>query len=196
MKASKKDSELKLSDHGEEHRLTKIGAALTIISTIVGGGIVGLPYAFYYTGLAMGIGFILVMAIQTVLSVELYLAAKDFLPGKPESMFEMGYIIFKRNSIFFICSIIILNSFGLMLVYFIVFGDTLSSLVSDLNSNVNEDDFFGKRMAYVIILSLCLVPLILKKELQELKIISVFLFVSIFTFIILTITQLIRGGVK
>lgn len=162
----------------------------------MGGGIVGLPYAFYYTGLAMGIGFILVMAIQTVLSVELYLAAKDFLPGKPESMFEMGYIIFKRNSIFFICSIIILNSFGLMLVYFIVFGDTLSSLVSDLNSNVNEDDFFGKRMAYVIILSLCLVPLILKKELQELKIISVFLFVSIFTFIILTITQLIRGGVK
>jgi amino acid permease len=58
-------------------------------------------------------------------------------------MFEMGYIIFKRSSIFFICSIIILNSFGLMLVYFIVFGDTLSSLVSDLNSNVTEDDFLG-----------------------------------------------------
>ena len=169
---------------------------MTIISTIVGGGIVGLPYAFYYTGLALGISFILVMALQTVCSVELYLAAKDFLPGKPESLFEIGYIIFKRNSIFLICSIIILNSFGLMLVYFIVFGDTLSSVVMNLNSNVTSDDFFGKRMAYVIILSLSLCPLILKKELQELKIISVLLFVSIFTFITLTITQLIRGGVK
>ena len=47
----------------EEHRLTKVGAVLTLISTIVGGGIVGLPFAFYYTGLGTGILLIVLMAI-------------------------------------------------------------------------------------------------------------------------------------
>ena len=120
-----------------------MGAALTIISTTIGGGIVGLPYAFYYTGLGLGTAMIIFMAVQTVCSVELFLAAKDFLPGKPESLFEIGYILFKRSSIFFICAIIILNSFGLMLIYFIVFGDALGSLIQNLNSSVDSDNFFG-----------------------------------------------------
>lgn len=83
-----------------------------------------------------------------------------------------------------------------MLIYFIVFGNTLSSLVKNLNDSVDETTFFGTRKAYVIILSVILTPLILKKELQELKIISVFLFFSIFSFIMLTISQLIIHGVK
>ena len=57
----------------------------------------------------------------------------------------------------------ILNSVGLMLIYFIVFADTLKSLIIDLTS-VTENDFLGKRQAYVIILAAILVPVILKKE--------------------------------
>lgn len=149
----------------DEHRLTKIGAALALVSTVVGGGIVGLPFAFYYTGIGAGLLLLFLMGIQTVYSVKLYLAAKDFLPGSPESLFEIGYILFKRNSIFYICTIIILNSFGLMLIYFIVFGDTLSSLMQNLSNSVDENSFFGQRKAYVIILATLLIPLIIKKEL-------------------------------
>ena len=158
-------SESELMEGDPEHKLTKVAAALTLISTIVGGGIVGLPFAFYYTGLFIGVTLIVLMAIQTVFSVRLYLAAKDFLPGNPESLFEIGYILFKRSSIFYICIIIILNSSGLMLIYFIVFGDTLSSLVKNLNDSVDDTNFFGQRKAYVIIITACLTPLVLKKEL-------------------------------
>jgi hypothetical protein len=31
----------------------------------------------------------------------------------------------------------------LMLIYFIVFGDTLSSLMKNLNDSIDEDHFFG-----------------------------------------------------
>ena len=130
-------------EHENEHKLTRVGASLTLISTVVGGGIVGLPFAFYYTGLGLGSFLIVLMGIQTVYSVNLYLAAKDFLPGNPESLFEIGYMLWKRNSIFFICTIIIMNSFGLMLIYFIVFGDTLSSLMINLLNSVDEHNFFG-----------------------------------------------------
>ena len=83
-----------------------------------------------------------------------------------------------------------------MLIYFIVFGDTMSSILCDLSDKISPDDFFGSRKAYVIILSLLLVPLVIKKELQELKIISVFLFITIFGFIFITIEQLGVHGVK
>lgn len=46
-------------------------------------------------------------------------------------MFEIGYILMKRHAIFYISVIIIFNSFGLMLIYLIVFGDTMAKLIVD-----------------------------------------------------------------
>jgi len=55
-----------MSEHADEeeehHALTRTGAALTILSTTIGGGIVALPSAFYQTGLILGPLLIVVMA--------------------------------------------------------------------------------------------------------------------------------------
>lgn len=175
--------------------MTRRQAALTLISTIVGGGIVSLPDALYFTGIITGIILCITMAIQTTYSAKLYLVAKEMLPGQPESLFEIGFMLFKRNSIFVISAIIIFNSFGLMLIYFILFGDTLAGLVINMSS-VTKDDFMGQRAAYVIIITALLLPLAVKKQLEELKIVSVLLFVSIFSFIVITCVQLSIEGVE
>ena len=62
----------------------------------------------------------------------LYLSAAEYLPGKPESLFEIGYLTFKRTSIFLISFIVWFNSFGLMIIYFILFSQTMESTVKDL----------------------------------------------------------------
>ena len=116
---------------------------MAIISTIVGGGIVSLPHSIYFTGFIFGFLLMVLSGIQTTYSVLLYLKAKDYLPGEPQSIFEMGYILFGRQSIFWISGILIFNSIGLMLIYFMVFSDTLKSLIIDLTS-ITSDDFFGK----------------------------------------------------
>ena len=86
------------------------------------------------------------------------------MPGNPESLFEIGFILFKRSSIFMVCFIIIFNSLGLMLIYFIVFGDTLSSVIRTTTS-LDDSNFFTTKPCYIIIITALLIPLVLKKEL-------------------------------
>ena len=54
----------------------------------------------------------------------MYLYVKDVVPENPDSLYEIGYMILGRKSIFILASIFIINAFGLCMIYFIVFGDT------------------------------------------------------------------------
>ena len=107
-----------------EHGLTTFTGVLAILSTIIGGGIVSIPYSFVSVGIPIGIFLNIFAVIITIFSIDLYLAGKDLVPDKPESMYEIGYMVLERKSIFMVGVIQFINALGLMLLYFIVFGDT------------------------------------------------------------------------
>ena len=138
----------------------------------MGGGIVALPYAFYMLGFYGALGLMIAMAVSTINSSILYLKAKDLTPGKPESLYELGYILVKRPSIFLISCILAVNSLGLCMVYFIIFGETFGKIVASLNgaTGVIDTTGFGEtfiytRTLYILILSTLLFPVIIQKEL-------------------------------
>ena len=53
-------------DDGDSHALTTFGAVLTVVSTMVGGGIVGLPYAFLQMGLWISLGLMVFTVLITI----------------------------------------------------------------------------------------------------------------------------------
>jgi len=167
--------------------LTVSGAVLTIISTIVGGGIVGLPYGFYNLGIYLGCAIMIGVGFQQANAAWLYLCTKDLVAGKPESIFEIGYMLFKRKSIFFISVILAMNAFGLVMVYFIVFSKIMASMCTDSFDVTEDDDSFKHwlvtKQFWVLILAAAMLPVCLKKELQELHWVSVSLFTAILIFI-------------
>ena len=84
----------------------------------------GLPLSFYLLGLPLAFLVNVIAIGVTILSAKLYLAIKDALPDKPESFYEIGYMLVGRPAIFIIASLLIIMSLGLCIIYFIVFGDT------------------------------------------------------------------------
>lgn len=85
-----------------EHGLTTFTGVLAVLSTIVGGGIVSIPYSFVSLGIPLGIGLNMIVIVITTASANLYLACKDIIPDKPESMYEIGYMAMERKSIFYV----------------------------------------------------------------------------------------------
>jgi hypothetical protein len=63
-----------------EHGLTVTTGALAMISTIVGGGIVSLPYAMYQFGLPLALCVNLLVMTLVYQSVACYLNLKDMIP--------------------------------------------------------------------------------------------------------------------
>ena len=92
----------------------------------------GLPYAFLELGLWISLLSMFLVAMQTLNSIWIYLKAKDLIPAKPESLYELGYILLGRKSIFFISTCLTLNSFGLCMVYLIIFANTMKSICEDI----------------------------------------------------------------
>mmetsp|Transcript_20492 Transcript_20492/g.15117 ORF Transcript_20492/g.15117 Transcript_20492/m.15117 type:complete len:122 (-) Transcript_20492:1096-1461(-) len=113
---------------GHPGGLSLFAATLTFLSTIVGGGIVGIPYAFYYCGILFGTVLNFIVMFLTVASIWLYCLAKDLTDNR-QSYEEIGYLAWGKASIYLINFMFFFNAFGLTMVYFIVFSSVAANLV-------------------------------------------------------------------
>lgn len=114
-------------------------------------------------------------------------------------MYEIGYILMNRSSIFVISAIIFPGSAGTVMVYFITYsGIMVDTMLSLLDVTEETATGFNKvliaKEAWIILLGIIMLPVVLKKELQELHIVSVSLFVSMITFIFSLFVQLCTYG--
>jgi amino acid permease len=111
---------------------------------------------------------------------------KDFIPGRPESMYEIGYYLFGRKIIFVISFMLALLNFGTIIGLLKIFGGICSSLVRDIFSVDDKSGSFVVLMTnesfWMIALCLAITPICLMKEIEELYIVTVLLFSAIMAF--------------
>ena len=92
----------------------------------------GLPYAFYHTGLINGLLLNLFFALMAFCSANMYLKVKDLTPRNCSSLYEIAYLLLGRPFIFVVCAVLALTNLAGMLLYYIMLGDTISHLWKQL----------------------------------------------------------------
>lgn len=77
------ESDISMASPGFERNtkkgLSAFAASLAILSTIIGGGVVGLPYSFYQTGIPLGVACNIVFALLTFYSCVLFMKARNIV---------------------------------------------------------------------------------------------------------------------
>lgn len=96
--------------------------SLALLSVIIGGGIVGIPYAMYQSGITYGLILNIIAPILAFTSGYLFMTCKLMAPVKIETLYELGFITMGKWSIYFISFIAIICNQGFCCIYFIVFG--------------------------------------------------------------------------
>ena len=103
---------------------------MALVAANIGGGILGLPYAFYHLGLFLGIIACVIVALLSHFSTMMHLKTKDLTPRRYESVYEIAFLLVGRPSIFYVCTIMFLSNVGAIIMYYLLIGDTMSSLVT------------------------------------------------------------------
>jgi len=107
------------------------------------------------------------------------------VPDRPDSLYEIGYMLSGRSTIFVNAIICVINSIGLMMIYFIVFSETMGQLVGSFWDKKLGEAWYSDKPTYVLGLGVLLIPVVIKKELAELDWLASLLFFSIGLFVII-----------
>jgi amino acid permease len=181
METSLKPLEME-GETGRKH-LNIYHASMAVLSTIIGGGIVALPFCAFQLGLPLWALLNLVFMYVTYESCNLYILLHDILPGKPTSMFEIGFIAVGRKAIFANALNNLINSTCLVIIYFIVVGETCAQFFGSFFGQPLGGIWYSSKPFYVAILALLLLPVVLLRQLAEFKWLGTLMFGSVSIFL-------------
>ncbi|CDW86951.1 UNKNOWN [Stylonychia lemnae] len=168
--------------------LTVIGAVRSYISTIIGAGIVSLPYVILKAGYLFGIFLHITVIMILMFVTHLLLKARQNLGL--ESFGEIAYICLGRPSIFIINFVITAATSLIVTMYALLFSKICVSFAQSLFGDTSNSDnpfeqMITMRFFYVILLYIILMPFVLKKNFKELKLTSILLIVGVISMLLI-----------
>ena len=167
------------------------GTALAIISTIMGGGIVSIPYAYAVAGFVTGFSVQVIVIISIWISCVLYLQTRNILRCNT-TFGTIANLCLGSASGIILNSLIVAAVFGILALYMILFSEIAISLVESADSE--GDNFLYHKTFFVVILSILMAPIIVRKRIQELKLSTYVLFIGVLSLMVLLTAQLISKG--
>ena len=176
--------------HEKDERNGVAGTSLAIISTIMGGGIVSIPFAYSVAGPAIGASIQLTVILAIGVSCVLYLKTRDILRCNTTFSVIANLCLGPISGII-LNLLLVFAVFGIMALYMILFSEIAISLVG---STQDGDSFLCHKAFYVIALCLLISPILVRKRIQELKVSTYVLFFGVICLIVLLTSLLLING--
>ncbi|GMM30369.1 Avt7 protein [Martiniozyma asiatica (nom. inval.)] len=142
---------------------TVFSSVVNTVNTIIGSGILVLPYAFRTDSMVLGI-FVLVLAgAANGFGMLLQGAASKYMAPRSATFFSVCKITYPKLSILFDLSIF-LQCFGVCISYLVLIGDILPLIYT-----FNNWDESQMRLVYIFSSTIITIPLCFMKKLDSLK---------------------------
>lgn len=169
----------------EYHGMSVNEAAIALVCTCIGGGILAMPLSLFNCGIPMGVLLNVLCSLCVYKTCKLLSFCNFLIPGKPESYYEIGYLLLGRKSIFYISSMVFFLCLGLMMIYLIFLGDIAASLMKQLVLEESYEGMFSRPAVYIFIIWAVNLPFSVKKEVKELKGMSLLMIACLCLFLLI-----------
>ncbi|KAI9315366.1 transmembrane amino acid transporter protein-domain-containing protein [Dichotomocladium elegans] len=143
---------------------SRIEVAFNLVNATVGAGIIGLPFAIYHAGLVFGLAVSVFVGL--VSQVGLYMLV---MAGRRVNIFKYADLVeylLGRPGFYFLNIILLIQSVGIVISYFILLGDTIPVVLS---LYLPQYEFLHNRTLVVCLISVLFVfPLNLPRSIGRL----------------------------
>lgn len=146
---------------------SSISAIINTVNTIIGSGILVLPYAFRTDSIFLGSLIIIFAGFANALGMVLQGAASKFLPNGTATFFTVCRITYPNLSILFDFAIF-LQCFGVNISYLVLTGDLMPLVYT-----FDGWDKYSMKLFYIACSTLLIIPLSLMKKIDSLKYASI-----------------------
>jgi amino acid permease len=113
------------------HYLKFLGSYANLVNSIMGAGLLGLPYAFANTGWFFSILFIILSTVYSIIGLQLLYFCSS-VTSQPSSFFSITKVV-NKNSVLLVDFSVLCMTFGASVAYLIIIGDLMPKSLSALN---------------------------------------------------------------
>jgi amino acid permease len=165
-------------------------SVINLMNTIIGAGILAMPFAFKSNGVLLGLTIIVISGIAASLGLYFQGISSLYLPkGSNASFFSVAKITYPSLAVVFDIAIAI-KCFGVGVSYIIIIGDLMPQISESLNFT---HEFLLNRQFWVSVAMAVVGPLSFLRKLDSLKYTSVVALVAVGYLVLIVVGHFLVG---
>ena len=168
-------------DTKSRQQSAKVGI-FNLISTMIGGGALSLPFAISRCGLILGFSLLIISALLSIFSFDILIATSRRTGAMTYQ--QIGYFAFGKKLSLFVTFMIWFNCYIASIAYCVLIGDLIKPVILYIFNISSDENMESLRRLIIAISIICVSPFCYMRQIGALKYTSI---ISITSVIILTI---------
>ena len=149
-----------------QHKTGIMGSTSNLVNSIVGSGIIGLPYAMREAGLVIGLLLLVVVSYFTDKSLRIIVELATFHPQLKDigvhTFEDLMWIPFGINGKRFILVSMLILAYGAMVSYMIIVKDNVPTVLG------LDDSFWEREVVMLVVSAVTMLPLSMMRDISQL----------------------------
>lgn len=143
---------------------------LSIASTSIGAGILGLPDAFSQTGILMSFAYLVAITAQTVYSMHILISVADETGLHSYEQMTAGFL--HRHTLYFVAALRWIYCIGAQVSYVVTVGNLISPILEDADASAFLQGSVGSKLIQAGLWVVFFLPLCIPRKINSLRYVS------------------------